>query len=319
MGLGFTTGSPSARIGPPSARRGRVFDIQRYSIHDGPGIRTTVFLQGCPLSCPWCHNPESRSPLPEVRLIAGRCARCGACLEVCPRAPEPAEDGLPVIDPARCVHCGRCAEACPTGARRLAGGPVTVDQVLDAAERDRPFYEESGGGVTFSGGEPFLQAEFLLACLEGARRRGLHTAVDTCGYAPRETVLRAAAWTDLFLYDVKVVDPARHEAETGVPLAPILENLRALDAAGAAIWLRTPLVPGVNDSAEDLDALGRLAASLGRTRRIHLLPYHPLASEKYRGMGRPYALEGVARPSPERVEEAARRLRLYDLEVHIGG
>ncbi len=302
-----------------SGATGRCFDIQRWSLHDGPGIRTTVFLQGCPLVCPWCHNPESRSSGPEVRVIAGRCIRCGACLDACPHPAETVAGEVPAVDPARCVRCGLCVAACPTGARVLTGETFTAGEVLATVERDRPFYEESGGGVTFSGGEPFLQPRFLLACLSLARRGGIHTAVDTSGFAPREVVLEAARWTDLFLFDLKLLDGPRHERLTGAPLAPILENLRALDAAGASIWLRTPLVPGLNDAPADLDALGAFAAALPRTRRIHLLPYHRLASAKHRGLGREDPLDGLEPPPPPAVEAAAARLRSHGLDVRLGG
>jgi len=182
---------------------------------------------------------------------------------------------------------GACAEACPTGARQLVGRSYSVDEVLDAVERDRPFYDESGGGVTFSGGEPLQQARFLLACLEAARRRGLHTAVDTSGFASRQTILAVASLTDLFLYDLKVLAPARHLQFTGVPVAPILRNVQALDRAGARIWLRVPYVPGYTDDEENLAALGAFAAGLRHTRRLHLLPYHRLGADKYGRLGRP--------------------------------
>ena len=201
----------------------------------------------------------------------------------------------------------------------MVGTELTLEQVIAAVERDRPFYEESGGGVTFSGGEPLLQAQFLLACLREARARGIHTAVDTCGYASRATVLGVAAWTDLFLYDLKVLDPVRHRRFTGVSLEPILTNLRALDALGASIWLRVPYVPGFNDDEANLDALGRFVSSLGRTRRVHLIPYHRLGSAKHSRLGNEDPMRDVLPPSAAAVEQAASRLRTYGLDVHVGG
>jgi pyruvate formate lyase activating enzyme len=307
-----------------AALAGRTFDIQRFSVHDGPGIRTTVFLQGCPLSCPWCHNPESRSSLPEVRVLEARCVRCGACLEACPTAVHP--PGVPPGRPSSaprpgpdCARCGLCVEACPSGARVLAGRETTVGEVVEIVERDLPFFEETGGGATFSGGEPLFQPEFLLACLDALRARSIHRAVDTTGWASRELILVVAARTDLFLYDLKVLDPDRHIGAMGVPLGPILENLRALDEAGAAVWIRYPVIPGWNDGREDLEALGVFAGGLRKIRRIHLLPYHRLAEEKYRSLGRPYPLDGLRTPPRERLEEMAERLRSRGLEVHVGG
>jgi pyruvate formate lyase activating enzyme len=295
---------------------GVVFDVQRYSLHDGPGIRTTVFLKGCPLSCPWCHNPESWSREPEIRVYASRCTHVGACRVACP---EGLADGPNLPDPSRCRRCGLCADACPTGARQLVGRAVTVAEVLDAVERDRPFYDESHGGVTFSGGEPLYQPRFLLACLAEAGRRGIRTAVDTSGFASKAVVRAVARLTDLFLYDVKVLDPARHLQYTGVPLEPILRNLRMLDAAGAGIWLRVPLVPGYNDDVANLEALGLLAARLPNVRQVHLLPYHQLGADKFERLGRPAPIEPLTPPPPEAVEEAASYLRIFDLDVRVGG
>jgi pyruvate formate lyase activating enzyme len=194
-----------------------------------------------------------------------------------------------------------------------------VREVLDAVGRDRPFYDESGGGVTFSGGEPLLQWRFLLACLEAARARGLHTAVDTSGFASQRTVMLVAAMTDLFLYDVKVLDPERHLRFTGVPLAPIVRNLRALDEAGTRIWLRMPLVPGYNDDRANLEAVANLVAGLRHTRRLHLLPYHRLGAEKYARLGRAHAMGEVPSPTSDAVEAAATALRTHGLDVRVGG
>jgi pyruvate formate lyase activating enzyme len=227
--------------------------------------------------------------------------------------------GPDLPDPGRCLDCGRCAEACPTGARQLVGRSHTVTELVGLVERDRPFYEESGGGVTFSGGEPFAQARFLLDCLEAMRSRAINTTVDTCGMAPRRLLLRAAAVTDLFLYDLKHMDPARHEQVVGAPLEPILENLRALDRAGAHVWLRMPLIPGYNDDRPNLEALGSFVAGLRVTRRVHLLPYHRFGAEKRAGLGLDDALAAVSPPSPTSLETAEEILRGFGLDVHVGG
>jgi len=263
---------------------GLVFNIQRYSIRDGPGIRTTVFLKGCPMACSWCHNPESQSPEPEISVVESRCIRCGACWEACPQRGEDgdgANTGRPVVpDEGVCTRCGACVEACPTGAREMIGRRMAVDEVLEAVLRDRIFYDDSGGGVTFSGGEPLSQPAFLRELLEASRRERLHTAVDTCGHAPRDELLAAAIHTDLFLYDLKLVDDERHRRYTGVSNALILENLEALGRSHKNIRLRIPIVPGVNDDAENLRAAARLAASLPGVRQVDLLPYHDLGRHK---------------------------------------
>jgi pyruvate formate lyase activating enzyme len=296
---------------------GVCFDIQRYSIHDGPGIRTTVFLKGCPLRCLWCHNPESWSPVPQIRVFEARCLHFGACTAACPLG---IADGPRLPDPERCLHCGRCAEACPTGTRQLVGRQLTVAEVLEVVERDRPFYDESGGGVTFSGGEPLFQWQFLLACLEAAQADGIHTAVDTSGFASLHTIEAVAAVTNLFLYDLKVLDPERHLRHTGVPLDPIVRNLRWLDRAGATIWIRVPFIPTYNDDRPNLAALGALVAGLSRTRRVHLLPYHRLGSEKLACLGLSDPMDpAVAAPTSAALDESAAYLRSFDLDVRIGG
>jgi pyruvate formate lyase activating enzyme len=297
---------------------GTCFNIQRYSVHDGPGIRTTVFLKGCPLSCTWCHNPEGLSRELELIVVQDRCVGCGACVEACPNPPVVNADGRAVTDRRSCLRCGSCVDVCVAGARRLVGQPMTVGELLTEIERDRAFYEESGGGVTFSGGEPFEQHEFLLACLRACRERGLHTAVDTSGHAPRDVILEAATLTDLFLYDLKLLDEARHQELVGVPLAPVLDNLRALDEAGAQIWIRFPLIPGVTDSMDNVNALGRRVASL-RTRRVHLLPFHRMAADKYARIEREWEHAGLEDVSEDRVKEAAEALGAMGLDVRVGG
>ena len=275
-----------------------------------------MFLKGCPLSCLWCHNPESMAGLPEIRVFDSRCRESGACAAACP---QDLAAGPNLPDPARCLRCGRCADACPTGARQLVGRTLSVDQVLVAVERDRPFYDESGGGITFSGGEPLFQPGFLVACLANAQRRGLHTTVDTSGFASPAVLRTVAQVTDLFLFDLKVLDPDRHRRYTGVPLEPILRNLRMLDETRATVWLRLPLVPGHNDDTANLEAVGRLAAGLRHTRRLHLLPYHRLGAQKSARVGRIDRLGEVETPPAEAVEKAAALLRRFDLDVRIGG
>ena len=297
---------------------GTVFNIQRYSIHDGPGIRTTVFLKGCPLSCTWCHNPEGVEREPELVVLGERCVDCGACIEVCPNPPVSDERGRRTTDRLSCLRCGACVEVCAPGARKLVGSSMSVESLLDALERDRAFYDQSGGGVTFSGGEPFAQWEYLLECLEQCRERGIRTAVDTSGFVERELLLRAAALTDLFLYDLKLMDDARHRELTGVPLAPVLANLRTLDDAGAAIWIRFPLIPGVTDDMENVKSLGRTVASL-RTNRVHVLPFHRTATDKYARLGRPWEHAGIGEQDERKLADVVRALREMGLDARAGG
>ena len=272
----------SVPVGQVSAPEGLVFNVQRFCTHDGPGIRTTVFLKGCPLHCPWCHNPEGLRPAPELMVQEGRCIRCGRCAEACPRHYPSEADGRLL-----CTACGRCVEACPAGARGIAGRTVTVGGLIDDLRKDRVFYEESRGGVTFSGGEPLFQPAFLMEVLKACRAEGFHAALDTSGCAPENILLEAAALADLILYDVKHVDDARHAEATGIPCAGILSNLEALCAAHSRVWMRVPVIPGFNDDESTMKELARLAARLPAVRKVCLLPYHRLGTDKRNGLGRP--------------------------------
>lgn len=325
---------------------GLVLNIQRFSIHDGPGIRTTVFLKGCPARCWWCHNPESQSPGPELVVIGERCIRCGACLLVCPSGaaragargapgaggsgpdgaggdspgdPGGAAGGSGPAVPPVCTVCGACVDACPPGARSVAGTLMTVDQVLEELLRDRIFYEESGGGITLSGGEPLLQFPFAEALLRACRRQGLHTALDTCGSCPREHLLAAAAVSDLVLYDIKVLDEDRHREATGVDAAPILQNLKALGDVHDNIWIRIPVIPGLNDDPGSMEAIARFVGGLRGIRQVNLLPYHRLGVQKAGRLGRTARVPEAAPPTGERLEALAGCFRSRGCPSRIGG
>ena len=297
-----TVPEPGVPLATTTLTTGVVFDIRRCSVHDGPGIRTTVFLKGCPLRCAWCHNPEGLSAAPEVVWRAERCTRCGSCLAACPEDALhwPDDASAPVLDQSRCTLCGTCGDECYAEAREQLGRTMDAAAVLAAVERDRAFYEESGGGVTFSGGEPLAQPEFLGELVRGAKARDIHTVLDTSGYAPWQVLDGLRGHVDLFLYDLKAMDEAQHRRITGVSNAPILANLERLAARGHRIVLRLPLVPGANDDDANVRATGRLAARLG-LEQIVVLPFHRLGSDKYERLGRHYALPDTETPSEARV------------------
>ncbi len=295
---------------------GVVFNIMRFALHDGPGIRTTVFLKGCPLHCWWCHNPESQEFAPSPMYFANRCRLCYDCVAACTNGLR-FEDGGPVTSP-ECTRCGNCAEACVAGARQLAGRLVTASEVLAECERDVVFYDESGGGVTVSGGEPLSQPEFTEALLAGCRERHIHTALDTCGFAGREAALRVSRLADLVLYDLKLLDSTAHRKYTGVPSEPILANLAALTEAGRNLIVRIPLIPGVNDNRGSLGALTDFVWQLG-LRRIDLLPYHKIGVDKYGRLGRARPL-GEVEPLPEtELSRIAGDLADRGFAIRIGG
>ena len=266
--------------------KGMVFDIKKFAIHDGPGIRTTVFLKGCPLHCWWCHNPESQDGRPELSFIPEKCIGCGWCLAHCPVGAHTMADGKHVLDREKCRRCGKCAEKCYAGTNELIGKEMEVAEVLAEVLKDKPFYETSQGGMTISGGEPMQQFEFTRELLRGAKAAGLHTCLDTCGVAPWNHYRELLPLVDLFLYDIKETDPVRHELYTGMSPGPILENLRQIDAAGGVTVLRCPIIPGLNDREEHLREIARIASSLQRVSEINLMPYHPLGESKLRRIGR---------------------------------
>ena len=299
--------------------KGIVFDIKKFSIHDGPGIRTTVFFKGCPLSCWWCHNPESQASEPELVFRESRCIRCGACLEVCTQGAISWDGDVVSTDGERCTLCGDCVQVCYAEAREIAGQEMTAAQVMTEIERDIPFYDESDGGVTFSGGEPLLQRDFLLALLRACKEKEIHTALDTCGFATWETLDSIRKHVDLFLYDLKLMDDAKHRKFTGVSNKLILANLQALSLRGHDIILRVPIIPGINNDNENIRQIGTFAAALPHLNQVDILPYHHAAVEKYRRLKKVYGLPETHPPSDERMAKIAQILEEFGLQVKTGG
>jgi pyruvate formate lyase activating enzyme len=298
---------------------GLIFNIQKFSIQDGPGIRTTVFFKGCPASCPWCHNPESQSSTPQILLHEGRCIQCGSCLEVCPEQDAVPERGRAGEGEAHCIRCGACVEACPSGARSLAGTEMSVREVVQELLADRVFYDQSGGGVTFSGGEPLMQLPFLRATLEACRSHGLHTAVDTCGHVPTEQLGSIVPLTDLFLYDLKLMEERRHLELTGIPNTTLLPNLRMLAELQAGLCIRVPIIPGINDDDENINAMASFVAALDGAQEVELLPYHRTGIGKFERLGRHYPLRQTEVPSNEHMTALARHFQAYGIEPTIRG
>lgn len=306
---------PVPAHGSGSGARGLVFDVQRFSVHDGPGIRTTVFFKGCNLNCLWCHNPEALDPGTEIQTFPDKCIACGQCVAACPHDAVQMVDGRIVYDRARCLRCGLCCEGCYAGARIAVGKEMTADEVLAVVERDRAFYERSGGGVTFSGGEPLLQLDYLLALLDACRAKGLRTAVDTAGDVPFERLKRAAERTDLLLYDVKCMDDATHRRATGSGNARILKNLARIADGSVDIHIRIPVIPSINDTEENMAATAAMLRPLRGIRLVQLLPFHKLGEGKYHGLDMAYAAADFDMLPKGRLEELAQVFRAAGLEV----
>ena len=290
--------------------QGVVFNIQRASTHDGPGVRTTVFLKGCGLRCAWCHNPESISPRPQIMTYPAKCIGDGACLTACPQRLRSPETGPFAFDRSACTGCGRCADACYAGAIELAGRTRTAEDVAWEVLRDLPFYR-NGGGVTFSGGEPLLQSAFVAETArrvrEGSGGQELTVAVDTALFVPWTSVEQTLPCTDLFLVDCKAVTPALHRRGTGQGNERILENLRRLAETGKRYWIRVPLIPGFNDTEEELRKIGALLRGLAaQPEKVEVLAFHSICSGKYAAMGETFGMKDAEEPSRERVQWAQR-------------
>jgi len=316
------------RANPDLHQQGLVFNVQKFSIHDGPGIRTTVFMKGCPLGCPWCSNPESINPDPElITKFDTLCKDCGRCQEVCEagaikvsECDGPGRDGARehtrLLDRDLCDRCMKCALACPSGALSAVGKKKTVAQVLEVVEQDMPFYRTSGGGITLSGGEPLMQPDFALALLRESKRRGLHAVLDTCGHAARDVWEEALPLLDLVLYDIKHTDPVIHMNAVGADNRLILENLRFISGR-VPVWMRVPLIPGFNDGEAALSGIVALAGELS-PQKLFFLPYHAWGSAKYAGLGRDYVFidaSGVSDKILKMLEELCEKEYVGDYNI----
>lgn len=287
-----------------------IVEIKRFAVHDGDGIRTTVFFKGCPLKCLWCHNPETLSPKRQLAFYGHKCVMCGKCAEVC--SLHSLSGGTHTIDKEKCVLCGRCAEVCPQSAIEIFGTEMTVDEVCTALIKDKSFYDESGGGITLSGGECLLQSEACREILKEMKRCGINTAVDTCGFVPREAIDRVMPYTDTFLYDIKAIDVDVHKRCTGQPNGLILDNLMYIDKSGAKTEIRIPYVPGYNDN--QIDKIGSFLAQLKNVTGVRVLPYHNYAASKYAALGIEDTLPKTL-PSEAEISKAKDILKNYGIPV----
>lgn len=281
---------------------GIYFAIKRYAIHDGPGIRTSVFLKGCPMACVWCHNPEGIVPAPHVQFLRNRCIECGSCATCCQFD----------LSPEKCVKCGSCVVECSSNARQLVGKTATPTELVSIVMRDIPFFEQSGGGVTFTGGEPLFQPDFLLDCLKLCRKNSIHTTLDTCGFDQRNLLPEISTHVDLILFDLKIMNEAKHKQYTGVSNSPIKKSLKWLDAHHENVWIRVPVIPNITATKENMEDIGIFLRSLGHTRRVHLLPYHDLGVlENFKEENSSVWGDSIG----EALEQSKRTLETYGLEV----
>ncbi len=297
-----------------------IANIQGFSIHDGPGIRTVVFFKGCPLSCQWCSNPECLSGKPQVGFIENLCADCGKCRDACTNNAIRHTGGVHRIDYSRCRSCGNCKDQCHYGALVRYGEAMTVAEVWDAVRRDKIFYDESGGGVTVSGGEPLLRPAFVRKLFELSRQERIDTCVETCGWVDPEALLEVSRVTDHFLFDLKQMDPEAHQKYTGQSNSKILKNAELLIQQGADVLFRQPLIPGVNDSIRNIEATARFLAGLGRNAaRLQILPFHRMGWSKYRALHMPYTMDGLGAADDEQVEAVRKAYIQCGIDCSISG
>jgi pyruvate formate lyase activating enzyme len=306
-----------------SDNKGLIFHTIHGSFVDGHGIRTTIFLKGCPLHCLWCCNPEGQNSFPELKFTPSKCSGCSRCIDICPTGAIELCDGESKkavrIDRQKCDNCGKCTEVCYEGSLEIFGEYKSVEDVFNNAVKDEAYYRNSGGGITIGGGEPTYHADFTYELMKKLQERGIHVAIDTCGYVSHERGLQVLKEADLLLFDVKGIDPEKHLGNTGVKNKLILGNLKLLDKLGKPIIVRVPLIPGYNDSEQDLDAIAELLASLKSLERVDLLGYHEFGRIKHEQLGREYQLHGLKPLSEERLQQIKKLFEDRGLTVQIGG
>lgn len=297
-----------------------IFDIKRYAINDGPGIRVVVFFKGCNLHCAWCHNPESISPKVQKMYSPVKCIGCGSCVSVCPaNALTLTSQGI-VTDSSLCILCRKCAEVCPTKAIEMSGEQMSVAEVMDIIEKERTFFDQSGGGVTFSGGEPLTHSEMLIELIDECRERGIHTAVDTAGNVKTEVILEVAKRTDLFLFDLKMMDCELHKQWVGAGNELIKKNLKAIAETGAEIIIRIPVIAGINDTVQNFEQTAKFISELSGTQKmVNLLPYHNIAQAKYAKLGGNSQYQSMTEPSMATLDEAVFIFAAFGVTASVGG
>lgn len=301
---------------------GTIFKFERYAIHDGPGIRTVVFLKGCPLRCRWCSSPESWNDYPELGFYTDKCTQCGACVETClVGAIKTTVDSRIVTDLQLCNNCAECVVVCPTGARRMIGKTVTVDEVLSEIEKDTVFYHRSDGGITLSGGEPTMQTGFVAAILKGCLERGIHTAIETCGHVKWENLEKIMPFLDLVYIDIKHISSERHRELTGKGNELIMTNIEKMEKyfANTPLIVRIPVITGVNDAIEDIKSIAIFIHKSKVVKRIELLPYHRYGHNMYNILSKEYALEKVKVPSKKQLNKMKAIFQSFQVQVQVGG
>lgn len=298
-------------------KEGVLFNIQRYSLHDGPGIRTIAFFKGCPLSCKWCSNPESQRPKPELIFKASDCVNCGKCADVC-KAGAISRSNPHFIDRDKCIECGACVDVCPTGALEIKGKRMSVEQVLLELKKDENLFRRAGGGITLSGGEALAQPEFARELLKGCKEKGWHTAIETTGFATKQTIDEVFPFIDLALVDIKAINPSVHREGTGVDNRAMLENILRISFITKVI-VRVPVIPGFNDNEEEIQAIGEFAQLMSNVDTIHLLPYHNYGENKYSLLGRIYPMGNTTSNPDEKIQQLKRKVESMGFACHIGG